>query len=1081
MAPAAESSGQPLQEALQSKDLSPLSLEEIRKAARLSRDHLSDNVRFSAITLAETCVARAAVVIAIVPPDATAYKLHVELASSEVKELPIARGAQPVLTPDDCNLAETIVKRDARVRDLISKRYGMYDIDSLVCDPWSVHIAGEYEPLHFRKDGQPARLVQTFLYKRVHPVDNHYAHPIDILPVVDLNLKTVVTVEGVQRSPPLLPSAAVNYHPDLLKDNDYLPSQFRKTLRPLQVVQPDGPSFTVRDNNVDWEKWSFSVGFNYREGLVLHDIQFDNRSVVKRASLVEMAVPYADTHPPFERKCAFDVGDYGLGYCANSLDLGCDCLGAIHYFDAVLSDSRGEPYVIKKAICMHEEDVGLLYKHVEYRTGHSESRRARRLVISFIATVVNYEYLFYWYLHHDGSISHEIKLSGELSTNLLSEGENEPTAGVIVAPGVNAQIHQHMFCARLEMAVDGARNSVEEVNLVAAEAGEHNSFGNAFRVESSLLRTEQEAQRNAVAARTWRIFNPHKENYISGKKIAYKLVPYTFGSFQPHLLTTDESAVSKRGWFAKKSLWVTPYEEGENYPAGEFPTQSAGGDGLPLWTTKNRSIVDERIVVWHSFGVAHVPRTEDFPVMPCESTGFTLKPDCFFLGNPGIDLPPQVDGASWCKPLSKFGLVAGSLSTLRADGEKDPAQRVFGVLAIRPTTSLEFGHERRAPEFGCQTSSASRLAHVAIDMWPKHAVFWRGWSFVEEQSSSRQMHKCSRSRLYVPLVPYNLLGSNHHSLALNVPEPLPTMHDWKQRMHNSTSAMIVAISQIHYSSSSAQNPALISNLVNSMTDIIETQEIVNSKMQEQLSAHRKWRLATEQRLANLEQRLAECGERKKSSPSPVHAFEQSASFQVTFSPVGGKRRRAADQSLLHVEQCASSNHSPVRTRKPTRGGTADRDEPHAVQNPLPVPSRRPRHQSISQRTCVFETNTLIGKREAAPQHNFEEQLQGEKTTSPAQQVKPPFTVAKILRERAEREKEKRYKAELQPFPCERCCKLKREELEKKHGFVKQDVYQRYIERRGACYHFVHQDEPLPEDYPRSQLSFDETATASPKS
>eukprot|EP00737_Agarophyton_chilense_P003901 gb/GEZJ01004711.1/.p1 GENE.gb/GEZJ01004711.1/~~gb/GEZJ01004711.1/.p1 ORF type:complete len:364 (-),score=39.21 gb/GEZJ01004711.1/:104-1195(-) len=361
-----------------------------------------------------------------------------------------------------------------------------------------------------------------------------------------------------------------------------------------------------------------------------------------------MAVPYADAHPPFERKCAFDVGDYGLGYCANSLDLGCDCLGAIHYFDMILSDSRGEPYVIKKAICIHEEDAGLLYKHVEYRTGHSESRRARRLVISFIATVVNYEYLFYWYLHHDGSISHEIKLSGELSTNLLSEGENEPTAGVIVAPGVNAQIHQHMFCARLEMAVDGARNSVEEVNLVAAEAGEHSTFGNAFRVESRSLHTEQEAQRDAVAARTWRIFNPHKENYISGKKIAYKLVPYTFGSFQPPLLTTEESAVSKRGWFAKRSLWVTPYEKDENYPAGEFPTQSAGGDGLPLWTAKNRSIVDERIVIWHSFGVAHVPRTEDFPVMSCESTGFTLKPDCFLLGNPGIDLPPKVDGASVC-------------------------------------------------------------------------------------------------------------------------------------------------------------------------------------------------------------------------------------------------------------------------------------------------------------------------------------------------------------------------------------------------------------------------------------------------
>ena len=60
-----------------------------------------------------------------------------------------------------------------------------------------------------------------------------------------------------------------------------------------------------------------------------------------RASLVEMAVPYGDPNAPFQRKCAFDVGDYGLGFCANSLELGCDCLGHIKYFDAVLNDSKG--------------------------------------------------------------------------------------------------------------------------------------------------------------------------------------------------------------------------------------------------------------------------------------------------------------------------------------------------------------------------------------------------------------------------------------------------------------------------------------------------------------------------------------------------------------------------------------------------------------------------------------------------------------------------------------------------------------------------------------------------------------------
>jgi primary-amine oxidase len=159
----------------------------------------------------------------------------------------------------------------------------------------------------------------------------------------------------------------VNYHRASLETNAYLPTKHRTPMKPLDVTQPAGPNFVVTEGRVvDWDKWSMRLGFNYREGLVIHDATFEGRSVMRRASLVEMAVPYADPNPPFERKCAFDVGDYGLGYCADSLELGCDCLGHIKYFDAVLCDSKGTPYVTKKAICMHEEDMGVLWKHVEY-------------------------------------------------------------------------------------------------------------------------------------------------------------------------------------------------------------------------------------------------------------------------------------------------------------------------------------------------------------------------------------------------------------------------------------------------------------------------------------------------------------------------------------------------------------------------------------------------------------------------------------------------------------------------------------------------------------------------------------------
>jgi hypothetical protein len=76
---------------------------------------------------------------------------------------------------------------------------------------------------------------------------------------------------------------------------------------------------------------------------------------------------HADPRTPYNRKCAFDAGDYGLGFAANSLQLGCDCLGDVTYFDGVVNNARGEAVVIRNAVCLHEEDHGLLWKHVDYR------------------------------------------------------------------------------------------------------------------------------------------------------------------------------------------------------------------------------------------------------------------------------------------------------------------------------------------------------------------------------------------------------------------------------------------------------------------------------------------------------------------------------------------------------------------------------------------------------------------------------------------------------------------------------------------------------------------------------------------
>lgn len=640
-----------------------LTPDEIRAAAGAVKAHY-DAARFVAISLKEpsknsvTTSTRQAEVLILNTETGLASEIEVELGDTPevtfTKEL--ERGVQPLLTPDDCDLAEQISKSSPKVQAALKERYGITDMSKVAADPWSVHLASDEDVALTESDGLPRRLVQTFLYQRMAGddiQDNHYAHPIDILPVVDLNNRELVTIDGLERPPPEIPSKSVNYHRELLNTNSYLQTQWRSdTLKALDITQPEGPSFRVDGNCVEWQDWKFRVGFNYREGLTLNETEFRGRPVINKLSLVEMAVPYADPNPPFPRKCAFDVGDYGLGYCANSLELGCDCLGHIHYFDAALADSKGEPYIVKKAVCMHEEDDGILYKHVEYRNGHNEGRRARELVLSMICTVVNYEYLIYIRLKLNGEIEFEIRLSGELSTNLPSAGEDptSPTHGVLCAPGVNAQIHQHMFCARLDMAVDGNKNTVSEIDVVShPDPNVDNTHGNIFGPVETVLKKEGEAIRlhDSSKARAWKIANADgKLNPITQKPTAYKLVPFTKGPAQPALLTAPDSTVSKKGKFATAHLWVTPYDEAERYPAGEYTPQARKEDGLPVWVQDNESIEGEDVVLWHAFGVTHVPRVEDFPIMNCEMTAFALKPDGFSSGNPAIDLPPETNAKS---------------------------------------------------------------------------------------------------------------------------------------------------------------------------------------------------------------------------------------------------------------------------------------------------------------------------------------------------------------------------------------------------------------------------------------------------
>jgi primary-amine oxidase len=430
-----------------------------------------------------------------------------------------------------------------------------------------------------------------------------------------------------------LPPNAGNYFADRV------PNQ-RSDIKPLAITQPDGPSFTLSGNQMEWQRWKFVIGFNAREGLTMHHIRYrdqdQDRSVLYRASLTEMVVPYGDPSPQQARKNAFDVGEYGMGMCANSLRLGCDCVGHIVYLDGHVCGSRGETLTIPNAICIHEEDMGILWKHTDRRLPLApQVRRSRRLVVSSISTVENYEYGFFWYFYQDGNIQFEIKLTGVLSLGALHPGEKS-AYGALIAPQLYAPNHQHFFNVRLDFDLDGVENSVQRVDIEPDPISEHNPFENAFQAKTTTLATEKQARGhlNLETARTWRIINPTAKNGV-GEPVGYKFLPGD-NSFP---FASPNAWWRKRAGFVNYHIWVTPYREDERYAAGPYPNQSTGGDGLSKWTEADRRVADTDLVLWYSFGHTHIPRPEDYPVMPAACIGFLLKPNGFFDLNPANDLP----------------------------------------------------------------------------------------------------------------------------------------------------------------------------------------------------------------------------------------------------------------------------------------------------------------------------------------------------------------------------------------------------------------------------------------------------------
>ena len=616
--------------------LDPLSAGEIRAAvAVLRRDRdVGTNWRFGTIELKEPAkaalasgdaIAREAIVSCWNRDDGQTYKAIVSLGDDRVASWEHRPGEQANFTETEFHECNTALRKEPKVLEAL-ERHGIDDVDRVLFDTWA--YGGLLVPERYRD----RRVGWTDVWVHNSEGSNPYANPLSGLHfIVDMNTMELLEVDD--QSSVDRPRTMGEYVPRLVPGQ-----RQRDDINPLEISQPEGVSFNLDGNLLRWQKWSMRLGFNPREGLVIHGLGYEDgdrlRPVAHRMSFAEMVVPYRDPGNDHKARTAFDIGEWGLGFMTTSLELGCDCLGEIAYLDAVVHDAHGEPREVTNAICIHEEDDAVLWKHVDPVAG-TEVRRSRRLVVSFHATVANYEYLVYWRFYQDGNIECEVRATGIMVTTHFPEGE-QPPYGTLVDERTYAPFHQHFIVARLDLDVDGEHNTVHMTESEALPTGPGNPDGLALVQNSTPLRTEEEGKQDFDwgTQRAWKVVNEDARNGL-GTPVGYKLVP---GGALPPMLDPS-SPVFRRAQAIGHSLWVTPYAEDERWPCGEFPVQSADDAGLPAWTEANRSIENTDVVLWYVFGIHHVTRPEEWPVMAVDTVSFWLKPVGFFDRNPALDVP----------------------------------------------------------------------------------------------------------------------------------------------------------------------------------------------------------------------------------------------------------------------------------------------------------------------------------------------------------------------------------------------------------------------------------------------------------
>jgi primary-amine oxidase len=556
------------------------------------------------------------------------FEARIDIAARNLefwKEVP---GAQaPIFVSEILGFSDTIL-RDPRVKEALRKR-GYTDLNQIECA--SVPLG------YFAYPEQEGHRIAFADCDLLHGAYHSWERTIGGLMIeVDLGEKKILQVYDDGPTP--FPNGPVNF--------EEAPEIARAGTKPGFISQPAGPSFEVNNGEVLWQNWRFRFRLDSRSGVIVNLVRVNDagrlRSVLYEGMVSELFVPYMDETRGWSTRVFIDNGEFYPGGTLQSMREGLDCPSNATYFDGFSTNEKGSPVLRPHQACLFERFDG----DVAWRHGDDTGiygRPTRSLVLRSAALIGNYDYLFDWIFEQDGSIHVAVGATGIVESRPVAaesvegmQGDQVEQYGQLVAKNLLAVNHDHFFSYRLDLDVDGQDNSFMIHRLVQKKLPEGSPRKSIWVAETSIAKNESEAMMDILLEKPtmWVFVNPSVRGPL-GHPTGYEIMP---GATAASLLDPADG-VQKAGAFSAHQLWVTPYRPGERFAAGTYVIGSKGMDGLAAWTKENRKIENTDIVAWYTLGFHHVPRQEDWPVMPTMWHEFVIRPFDFFAQNPVLDLP----------------------------------------------------------------------------------------------------------------------------------------------------------------------------------------------------------------------------------------------------------------------------------------------------------------------------------------------------------------------------------------------------------------------------------------------------------